>query len=189
MLSSPLSSEEAYLAAERLAPTRSDYLAGEVLPPPASSPAQALLAHNLGTLLAQQTQGRSWAVLASPTRLYAPEGNLYTYPDAMLVRGEAAYRADAYHDNLLNPVLLAKVLPHNMPAHFKQVFELYYSIPTVQHVLLLTEDAARVSMGSRQPNGLLNVYGFTGLDAVILLPDLELELPLAELYRHVPLLA
>ena len=96
-------------------------------------------------------------------------------------------RPDGHDDNLLNPVLLVKVLPHELLPHFKDVFELYYSIPSVQHVVLVTEYAARVSLGSRNANGLLNVYGFTGLAAVITLPDLELELPLAEIYRKVPL--
>ncbi|MVN77322.1 hypothetical protein GO988_13385 [Hymenobacter sp. HMF4947] len=185
----PSSPEEAYLAAERRASQPSEYVNGEVLPMPAMSEAHAMLAGNICTSLAQQLNGRPWKVQGSHRRLYVPDGPLYTYPDAALVCGEAEFWPDGHHDNLLNPSLLVKVLPHAMPAHFAQVFESYYRIPTVQHVLLVTEYAARVSLGSRNENGLLNVYGFTGLDDVILLPDLGMELPLAEIYQNVALRA
>lgn len=181
--------EEAYLAAERTAPLYHEYLAGEIYPLAPASPVQALIAANVRALLTAQTYGRLATVTTDNTRLYAPAGPLFTYPDAALVAGPVQLRPDGHHDTLLNPALLVKVLPHALPAHFQQVFELYYSIPTVEHVLLVTDYAARVSLGTRQPNGLLSVYGFTGLDAVIDLPDLELVLPLAAIYRQVPLQA
>ncbi|MGI4872919.1 MAG: Uma2 family endonuclease [Janthinobacterium lividum] len=180
---------ETYLAAERPALEKSEYVNGEIFPVPPAINAHSLINTNVATLLHQQVLNRDCVVLGSAMRLYVPAGPLFTYPDASLVCGPVQVRPDGYDDNLLNPALLVKVLPHEMPTHFKDVFELYYSIPTVQHVLLVTEYAALVSLGSRNENGLLNVYGFAGLDAVIMLPDLGLELPLAEIYRKVPLLA
>lgn len=180
--------EAAYLAAERAAPTRSEYLAGQVLPLAPASAAHARLAQNVASLLRQQAQDHAgYLVLGSEMRLYVPEGPLYTYPDATLVCGPAQLLPDGHHDTLLNPTLLVKIVPHALPAHFQQVAELYYAIPTVQHVVLVTEYAARVSLGSRTAQGLLHVYGFTGLGEVVLLPDLGIELPLADLYRNVPL--
>lgn len=182
-------SEEEYLRQERMAPHRSDYLAGEVYPVAPASPAHARLTANLLTLLtrqARQLPGGPATVLGPTTRLYAPAGPLFAYPDAALVLGPAQLRPDAHDDNLLNPVLLAHVLPHPTPAHFQQVFELYFSIPTVEHILLVTEYAARVSLGTRQPGGLLSIHGFTSLTDTIDLPDLGLQLPLAEIYRDVP---
>lgn len=183
-------SEEDYLAAERRSLVRSEYLAGQLFPMPAVSPAHVRLATNAGQLLADQLPDDSdWAVLGRGLRLYAPEGPLYTYPDAALVCEPVQLRPDGHHDTLLNPTVLVKILPHDMPAHFKQVFELYYAIPSVQHVLLVTEYAVRVSLGSRNANGLLSVYGFKSLEDTILLSDLGVEVSLAELYREVPLSA
>jgi Uma2 family endonuclease len=186
----PPVSEAAYLATERQASSKSEYLNGEVFHMPEESKTHAQITENVCTWLAQQVgDNQDWSVLGGDLRLYAPEGALYTYPDAALVYGEVQTLPDAYQDTLLNPTLLVKVLPHAMPAHFQQVFELYYSIPSVQHVVLITEYSARVSMGSRTADGLLNVYGFSGLTDVILLPDLGLEMPLAEIYRGVALAA
>lgn len=184
-----LLSEENYLAAERATPARHDYLAGVLHPLAPASPAQALLSTNVLALLATQAHGQEATVVGEGIRLYAPEGPLFTYPDAALVLGPAQLRPDGHDDTLLNPTLLVNILPHPMPDYFPQVFELYYSIPSVEHVLLVTAYAARVSLGTRQPGGLLSVHGFRGLDAVIDLPDLELTLPLDEIYRNVPLRA
>lgn len=186
----PLSpiTEEDYLAAERRSLSKQEYLAGQLFPMPAVSPAHARLATNAGQLLADQLpDDADGAVLGQGVRLYAPAGPLFTYPDVAVVAGPVQLRPDGHQDTLLNPVLLVKVLPHALPAHFQQVFELYYSIPSVQHVLLVTEYAARVSLGTRNANGLLSVYGFKELTDIILLPDLGLEIALAELYEGVAL--
>lgn len=181
--------EKNYLAAERLAPTRREYLAGRIFSLPEPTPAHTLLAENTALLLASQVQGRGWAVLGSATRVHALGAGLFTYPDVALVCGKGLRLADGYRDTLLNPTLLLKVLPHPMPAHFQELFEAYYAIPTVQHVVLLTEFAARVSLGSRTEEGGLAVQGFTGLAAVLTIPDLDLALPLADLYHGVALRA
>ncbi len=181
--------EKDYLAAERRAPERSDYLDGQVFAQPAPTPEHLLLAENTALLLAEQAQERGWTVLGSATRVHALGAGLFTYPDAALVTGKVLRLADEYRDTLLNPTLLVKVLPHPMPAHFQEVFEAYYAIPTVQHVVLITEFAARVSLGSRNAEGGLDVLGFTGLEAVLTVADLDLALPLAEIYRGVRLRA
>jgi Uma2 family endonuclease len=181
--------EKEYLAAERLAPTRSEYLDGQVFALPAPTPEHLLIAENTALLLAGQIAGRGWAVLGSDTRLHALGAGLFTYPDAALVCGKVLRLADTHRDTLLNPTVLVKVLPHPMPAHFQEVFEAYYAIPTVQHVVLITEFAARVSLGSRNEEGNLDVQGFTGLAAVLTIPDLDLELPLADIYQGVALRA
>ncbi|GAA4497890.1 Uma2 family endonuclease [Hymenobacter ginsengisoli] len=181
--------EKNYLAAERLAPTRSEYLDGQVFPLPDATPEQLLIAENTALLLASQVAGRGWAVLGPGTRLHALGAGLFTYPDVALVGGKVLRLADAHRDTLLNPTLLVKVLPHPMPPHFQEIFEAYYAIPTVQHVVLITEYAARVSLGSRTEEGSLEVQGFTGLAAVLTIPDLELALPLAEIYHGVALRA
>jgi len=181
--------EKDYLAAERLAPGPSEYLHGETYPLPAPTPEHLLLADNTALLLASQVRGRDCAVLGSHTRVHALSGCLFTYPDATLVYGRALWLADGHRDTLLNPTVLLRVLPHPMPAHFQEVFEAYFTIPTVQHVVLLTEFAARVSLGSRTAEGGLAVQGFTGLADTLTIPDLDLALPLAELYRGVRLRA
>jgi hypothetical protein len=128
-------------------------------------------------------------VLGSATRVHALGAGLFTYPDVTLVAGRALWLADGHRDNLLNPTVLVRVLPHPMPAHFQEVFEAYFAIPTVQHVVLITEFAARISLGSRNAEGNLDVLGFTGLAAALAIDDLDLELPLAEVYRGVALRA
>lgn len=181
--------EKDYLTAERLAPGPSEYLSGQLFPLPGRTLAQSLIADNTALHLAGQVYGRDCTVLGSATRVHALGSELFTYPDVTVVFGKALWLADGHRDNLLNPTVLVRVLPHPMPAHFQEVFEAYYTIPTVQHVVLITEYAARVSLGSRNAEGNLDVFGFTGLDAVLTIEDLDLTLPLADVYRGVVLRA
>ncbi|MGI4762825.1 MAG: Uma2 family endonuclease [Janthinobacterium lividum] len=181
--------EQDYLAAERLAPGPSEYLDGNVFPLPAPTAAHTLIAENTALHLASQVGGRDFTVLGSATRVHALGAGLFTYPDVSLVASKALWLADGHRDNLLNPTVLVRVLPHPMPGHFQQVFEAYFDIPTVQHVVLITEFAARISLGSRNAAGNLDVLGFSGLEAVLVIDDLDLELPLTEAYRGVTLRA
>ena len=183
------SAEESYLAAERRAPGRSEYLGGTVFPLPTPTAAHLLIAENTALYLAGQVRGRDYTVLGSATRVHALGGGVFTYPDVALVPGKVLWLADGHRDNLLNPTMLVRVLPHPMPAHFQAVFEAYFDLPTVQHVVLITEFAARISLGSRNAAGNLDVLGFTGLDAVLTIDDLDVALPLAEVYRGVALRA
>lgn len=181
--------EKDYLATERLAPDRSEYLNGQAFPLAGNTLAQSLIINNTALHLASQVRGRDCTVLGSATRVHALGSELFTYPDVTVVFGKALWLADGYRDTLLNPTVLVRVLPHPMPAHFQAMFEAYYAIPTVQHVVLITEYAARISLGSRNAEGNLEVFGFTGLDAGLTIPDLDLELPLAEVYQGVVLRA
>lgn len=181
--------EEDYLATERLAPGHREYLDGKTYALPEPTPERLLIAENTALLLASQVRGRDFAVLGSATRVHALGAGLFTYPDVALVAGKVLWLADGHRDNLLNPTVLVRVLPHPMPGHFQEVFEAYFDMPTVQHVVLITEFAARVSLGSRNAAGNLDVLGFTGFEAVLTIDDIDLELPLAEVYRGVQLRA
>jgi Uma2 family endonuclease len=61
----------------------------------------------------------------------------------------------------------------------------YKSIPSLQHYVLVESQRSLVGMHSRGPAGTWIYQEVEGPEATLPLPALNLELPLAELYRKV----
>src|SRR5438067_1855554 len=104
MSAQPLSrmTPEQYLAMERAAEFKSEYFVGQVYPTAGGAIPHAHVIANVTVALGQALKGGPFIVLSSDAKLrVSPEG-LYTYPDVMVVCGEAKY-ADNQKDTLLNP--------------------------------------------------------------------------------------
>ncbi|GAB3636430.1 hypothetical protein GCM10027422_20200 [Hymenobacter arcticus] len=121
-------------------------------------------------------------------RLQIKENGLYTYPDLSVVCGSPQFAPDKYLDTLLNPVMLAEVISMST-GEYDRVgkFILYKDIPTLRHYLLIESTQAIVRLASWREPKVWAFETFEGLAAVVPLPALGLELPLAEIYRRVPL--
>src|SRR5580698_5757375 len=102
-------SPEEYLAQERLAERKSEYFQGEVFAMAGASPRHVWIVANILAEFRQQLKGKPCRVSASDLRLRVTPPGLYTYPDVMVVCGEAQF-ADDQNDTVLNPVLMVEVL-------------------------------------------------------------------------------
>ena len=100
---------EEYLALERKAPYKSEYLKGEVFAMTGASRRHNLISLNIGAELRAQLRQRPCEVYTSDMRVKLGATGLYTYPDVVVVCGEPAFE-DAEVDTLLNPILLVEVL-------------------------------------------------------------------------------
>src|SRR2546423_14675917 len=83
-----------YLALERAAPYKSEYLAGRIFAMAGASREHNVIAFNIGTSLGQQLRGKPCEGYGSDMRVYDEGTGLYTHPDASvglpvtLVHGE-----------------------------------------------------------------------------------------------------
>ena len=100
---------EEYLALERKALYKSEYLKGEVFVMTGASRRHNLISLNIGAELRAQLRQRPCEVYTSDMRVKLGATGLYTYPDVAVVCGEPAFE-DAEVDTLLNPILLVEVL-------------------------------------------------------------------------------
>jgi Uma2 family endonuclease len=184
----PVSPEE-YLAAERVASFKSEYYQGAIYAMAGASNAHNLVNLNTGTALNLALRERDCTVRVSDQRLQVRENGLYTYPDLSVVCGPPQFAPDKHLDTLLNPVMLAEVISMST-GEYDRVgkFILYKDIPSLRHYLLIESTQAVVRLASWREPQVWAFETFEGLDAVVPLPALGLELPLAEIYRKVPLL-
>ena len=141
---------EEYLAWERLQPGKHEYFQGAV-----SAMARVTLEHSLvlvgiASELGTALREGPCQVLLSNMRIKVRATGLYTYPDALVVCGQADLEDDA-RDTLLNPTVLVEVLSDSSEAHDRgKKFEQYRSIPSFTEYLLVAQDQVLVEHFSRQ---------------------------------------
>lgn len=176
-----------YLTRERRAMTKSEYLNGEVFAMAGASERHNLITTNLVIALGTQTKGRLCKVYAHDMRVKVRPSGLYTYPDVVVVCGQAEFE-DEHVDTLLNPTLLIEVLSDSTEAYDRgRKFDHYRALASLQEYLLVTSKAAAVDQFVRQPDGRWLLTTYRGSGAVVNSAAIDCRLPLAEIYDKVDL--
>lgn len=178
---------EEYLALERAAPTKSEYLRGEVYRVAGASEAHNLISFNLQGQLYLQLRGRPCKSYASDMRVHIPATTLYTYPDLTVVCGEARFDDDK-RDTLTNPLLVIEILSPSTEAYDRgEKFAHYRRLLSLQEYLLVAQDKVRVEHYVRQADGSWRYASVEGLDASLTLPSIGVTLRLADIYERLDL--
>jgi len=178
---------EQYLEIERAAEFKSEYYCGAMHAMAGGTYLHGLIIGRMIILLGQRLDGGRCNVLTSDVRLRVSREGLYTYADITVVCGPPQF-ADDQIDTLLNPSVIVEVLSKSTEAHdrgFK--FAQYRRLESLQEYLLVSQTEMRVEKYLRQPAGKWELTDFAGRDAVCRPESLGCEIPLADIYRNVPL--
>jgi Uma2 family endonuclease len=145
-----LLTEEEYLALERGAEFRSEYLAGEMFAMAGASRRHNRIVTNLVFALEGQLRARPCNVYSNDMRVKVQGTGLFTYPDVVVTCGEEQF-ADGENDVLLNPLVLIEVLSDSTEAYDRgKKFENYQSIVSLKEYLLVSQSSERVEQFVRQ---------------------------------------
>lgn len=181
----PYLSPQDYLAIERQAEGRSEYLDGEILAMTGGSRRHNLIVTNLVRELSLQLKNRPAEVYPSDLRVRIPATGLYTYPDLVVVQGEPHFE-DAQADTLLNPSLIVEVLSPSTEMYDRgKKFEHYRTLDSLQEYLLVAQDEPRVELFTRQPGLRWLFTAIAGFERTLVLPSIQCEVALAEIYDKV----
>jgi Uma2 family endonuclease len=182
--SKPYYTPEEYLALERAAEYKSEYLAGEIFAMSGASEAHNTITLNIAAELRAQFRGRPCRVYASDLRVQVAPAGMYTYPDVVAVCGPREF-TDAEGDTLRNPTLIVEVLSPSTEAYDRgKKFTHYRQVESLREYLLVAQDAAHVEHYTRQGEDWL-LHEVRDPAATILLPAVEAALPLAAVYENV----
>ncbi|MCB0127981.1 MAG: Uma2 family endonuclease, partial [Caldilineaceae bacterium] len=134
--------------------------------------------------LQQYARRKQCTALGSNMKILVKENGLYTYPDAMLICGKPEFSQDR-KDIVSNPLLIVEVLSDSTKSYDRgDKFALYRGILSFAHYLLIHQDQPLVEYHQKTNRGwLLSEIG--GIEATLQLPELEFQLPFAELYEGV----
>lgn len=178
-----LISVEDYLAGELVSSVKHEYLGGVVYAMAGARNVHNVIAGNIFGSLHARLKGRRCRPFNSDTKVRV---NLTThwrfyYPDASVVCQQNAPN-DSFQDE---PVAIFEVLSRaTRRIDGGEKKDAYLTIPSLAVYALVEQESALVVVHRRSEQGFVpEVY--EGLSAVIPLPEIETELPLADLYDGV----
>jgi Uma2 family endonuclease len=178
-------SPEEYLAVERQAGGKSEYVDGVMYAMAGGSERHNLIAGNLVTGLNVQLRQAPCRVYPSDLKVRVPDSKRFFYPDVSVVCGEVQFADDA-RDVVLNPALVVEVLSDSTAAFDRgKKFQSYQQIESLQEYLLVSQDEYVVEHYLRQGDDRWLYTRVGGLGEAIILPTLKCRLALGDIYGKV----
>ena len=182
----PLTDDE-YLAIERAAKTKSEFVDGKLYAMAGASPPHNFVKDNLVAALGGRLRGTGCRTASSDQRVRAGSRGRYLYPDIVIVCGEWQYAAND-PNTLLNPVVIIEVLsPSTRDYDRGDKLRMYQGLASLREYVMVDSAAAVVERIARQPDGTWRFDTFVGLEAVLTFEAVPAAVPLAEVYADVDL--
>lgn len=180
-----LMSFDEYLDQEAQATERSEFYMGRVYAMSGGSISHARICSNLGTILGAKLRGSGCESFGSGVA-FSPDASIFgTYPDAMIVCGEPKIHSRGT-DTIQNLIVIFEVLSPSTEAYDRgKKFDLCAKAESLKEYILISQDEARAESYTRQPEGIWLRRLFVGMDAVLRVESVGLDLPLVDVYERV----
>jgi len=177
---------EAYIAAERKATFKSEYLSGEIIAMSGASNEHNLIKVNTLNALYNQVADRGYRVYASDMRVGISAGVSYFYPDITVTCDKPRFEDDVF-DTLINPQVIIEVLSDSTAGYDRgEKFGRYRQLESLQEYILISQDQVQVDHYLRQGEQWI-LSEFSTLEDVLRLVSIGAELPLRQVYRFIEL--
>ena len=174
-----------YLALERKAEYKSEYLAGEIFAMSGASERHNLITLNVAAALHAQFRGRLCRAYTNDMRVKVSPTGLYTYPDVVALCGEPQFD-DEHRDTLLNPTVIIEVLSPSTEAYDRGgKFGHYRKLDSLQEYLLVSQEEPHLEHYVRQSDNQWLLSEASSLQDIVQLPSISCTLVLAEVYEKV----
>jgi Uma2 family endonuclease len=174
-----------YLANERQARFKSEFLRGEIFAMAGNSRWHGRIATNLLRCADQQLRDEPCDVYGSDMRVKVSPTGLYTYPDCSISCGEAEFE-DEVVDTLLNPRVIFEILSKSTEAYDRgKKFDHYRQIASLKEYVIVAQTEPLVELYARQPDASWRLTVHKSMDAVVELESVRCKMWLAEVYRRV----
>jgi Uma2 family endonuclease len=183
----PLLTPEQYLALERAAEFRIEYIDGRVVAMAGGSRNHGRISAAILSLLWSQLRNTDCEASNSDNRLSIPAWSVYTYPDLWVSCGKVQH-TDEHQDTALNPCVAIEVLSPSTESYDRgQKFLYYRSIAALTDYLLFSQDRIAAVLHHRQADGSWTLRDYTSANDIIEIPSINCNLRLAEVYERVEL--
>lgn len=176
---------EEYLARERKAETKSEYIDGVLVAMSGATRAHILITVNIAADLNQQLLDSPCEVCSQDMRTRITEGRMYAYPDVVVTCGGPHFQDNEF-DVLLNPTVIIEVLSESTEGYDRGLkFARYRLRPSLQEYVLVAQDRVSVERYAREGERWV-LSEATSLDDAIELPSIGCKLSLRRVYHKVP---
>lgn len=178
-----LISVEDYLAGELVSPIKHEYLGGVVYAMAGGKNAHNIIATNITVAIGSRLRGRKCRPFNSDTkvRVRLPTQWRFYYPDCFVACRQNP-QGDSFQDD---PAVIFEVLSKSTRRTDEgEKKDVYLTIPSLSAYVLVEQESAQVVLFRRTETGFVPEV-FEGMNAVIPLPEIDAELPLAEIFADV----
>ena len=175
---------EEYLAREAQAEYKSEYHNGEMFALAGASVNHNQIVVNLAVSFSRMFERKPCRVFATDVRLHVKQSGLFCYPDVMVVCGKIEF-VPSRDDTVTNPIVLVEVWSDSTKAYDRgEKFAMYRQIPVLQEYVMVDQTKPYVEHFRRDGNFWV-LEPLDTMDAVLVLPSLQCEMPLAMIYEKV----
>lgn len=178
-----LTSVEDYLAGEANAVEKHEYLGGVVYAMAGGSNEHNVIAVNILASLHGQLRGKGCRPYSSDTkvRIRRTEDTRFYYPDVQIICRSNPPK-DHFQDE---PVVVFEVLSELTRRTDEQEKRVaYLSIASLQAYVLIEQDRALAAVWRRTERGFVREE-YTGLEAIVALPEVDVRLALSDVFEGV----
>lgn len=189
MASNPITkvTEEEYLAIDRAAEVRNEFLDGEMWAMSGASMRHSQLAMNLSGELHSALRSSNCQAFTSDLRVRVTPRRMYAYPDVTVVCGKPVL-ADDRQDILLNPAVIFEVLLPTTEKYDRGAkFRYYLTIDTLRDYILVDQFAMRVEQYTRGAEGTWTFRAYQQPEDQVKIDSISVSLALARIYDRVEL--
>jgi Uma2 family endonuclease len=173
---------EEYLAIERNAEYKSEYIDGVMYAMAGGSERHNIIVANLIISIGLQLRGRLCRVYPSDLKVKVPNSSRFFYPDVSVVCGETEF-VDDHKDIIQNPVLIAEVLSDSTAGFDRgKKFISYQQIASLKEFILVAQDEILVEKYSRQADESWVYTKVTDKEGVLPLQSIECKAAIMDIY-------
>ncbi len=185
---------EQYLALERAAAERHEYIDGEIIAMAGEKLPHGIISTNLIGLFVAQLKGTPCFAVAKDTKVRSGLGvvparnvsGMFSYPDILIVCGEPEYFDDV-GDVIVNPSAIVEVLSPSTESFDRgEKFQRYRTWnATLNDYMLVSQTRPCIEYFRRLPDGTWNMREAVGLEATVAIESIGCELKLADVYDRI----
>lgn len=177
---------EEYLALERTAETKHEFLDGQIYAMAGASPTHNQICFNLAGELHPRIKGTSCIGYTSDQKIRTDLMDLFSYPDLTIICGEPVFH-DQQQDVILNPTVIIEVLSPRTESYDRSTkLDRYQNIHSLTDYILISQDRLCVEYYVRQKGKRQWLFTIeTAPDAEIEIASIKCKLKLADIYNRV----
>jgi len=171
---------EEYLEREKSSGLKHEFYYGKLLDMPGNTKLHELIKKRLSRILDTLLEMAGFVTYTSDIKVSSEDGNIYFYPDVVMVKANEQAGDDYI---AINPILIVEILSDSTRSYDAvDKYIQYRKIPTLQYYLLVEPDTMLITCLTKQEDGewLSNIY--TKPDALVPLDKLNVSIRVGDVY-------
>ncbi len=173
-----------YLVTEAIAEYKSEFYNGKTLPLTSHTLDQNRITGDCLHALANKIDGNVHEVFGGGLKIKINDPPTYFYPEISISNGKPTL--DDEGNSYTNPKVIFEVLAESTESFDRgKKFHRYKQISTFVEYVLIAQSEPQIDVFYKREDGLWTLHSFAGLDAVMTLQSLNIQIKLADIYRRV----